>query len=178
MKGLPLLLSLLLISLAATAQIYKTTDEEGNVVFTDSPPQGVEREEVELPRTNTAPPPPERAAPPSKEEEEEEDAADVEYGVVITVPENETTIPMGPGNFTVSAVVRPSLGADHRLQLLMDAVPWGDPQAATSWALTNVFRGAHDIAVAVVDSDGKSLAISEPVRVYVMRPSVNFRNRN
>ncbi len=188
MKGLPLLLSLLLFSLAATAQIYKTTDEQGNVVFTDSPPQGVDREEVELPRTNTAPPPPERAAPPSKEQATEEDAADVdaaagdtadvEYGVVITLPENETTIPMGPGNFTVSAVVRPSLGADDRLQLLMDAVPWGDPQTVPSWALTNVFRGAHDIAVAVVDSDGKHLAISEPVRVYVMRPSVNFRNRN
>ena len=64
MKGPALLLSLLLISLAATAQIYKTTDEQGNVVFTDQPPEGVEREEVELQRTNTAPPPPERPAPP------------------------------------------------------------------------------------------------------------------
>jgi hypothetical protein len=180
MKGPALLLSLLLISLTATAQIYKTTDEQGNVVFTDQPPEGVEREEVELQRTNTAPPPPERPAPPAEEQEEDNEEAEaaVEYGVVITVPADETTIPMGPGNFSVSAVVRPSLGADDRLQLLVDAVPWGEPQTVPSWALTNVFRGAHDITVAVVDSDGKHLAVSEPVRVYVLRPSVNFRNRN
>ena len=56
----------------------------------------------------------------------------------------------------------------------MDGTPWGDPQTSNSWALTNVFRGAHDLTVAVTDTKGKKLANSDPVRVYVFRPSANF----
>jgi hypothetical protein len=59
----------------------------------------------------------------------------------------------------------------------MDGIPWGDPQQGNSWALSNVFRGAHDITVAVVDEQGQHLASSDPVRVYVLRPSINSPNR-
>ena len=73
-----LLAAALLLAIPASAQIYKTTDEHGNVVFTDSPPPG-EGEQVELPQTNTTPPPPvvapiERPAP----EPETVEAAPVE----------------------------------------------------------------------------------------------------
>lgn len=174
-----LLLALLLVPPGITAQIYRTTDEQGNVVFTDTPPpEGAEREEVQLQPTNTAPSPEPRPDLAPREKDPGEEAAAVKYGVAITVPANETTIPMGPGNFSVSAVVRPSLGTDHKLQLYMDGVPWGEPQTVPSWALTNVFRGAHDVTVAVTDSEGEHLAVSEPVRVYVLRPSIHFRNRN
>jgi hypothetical protein len=175
-----LLVALLLTPIASPAQqIYRTVDEQGNVVFTDTPPpEGAEREEVQLQRLNTAPPPPPRPDLAPQEQEAPEEPPAVEYGVSITVPANETTIPMGPGNFSVSAVVRPSLGAAEQLQLYVDAVPWGEPQSVPSWELTNVFRGAHDITVAVIDSEGEHLAVSDPVRVYVLRPSVNFRNRN
>jgi hypothetical protein len=176
-----LLLALIALPLAASAQIYRTVDENGNVVFSDTPPaEGADGEEVELQPINTTPPPEPRPdlAPREPEEEAELESAALDYGVAITVPANETTIAMGPGNFSVSAVVRPALGADHRLQLYMDGTPWGDPQTVPSWALTNVFRGAHDITIAVTDAEGEHLAISEPVRVYVLRPSINFRNRN
>lgn len=176
-----LLLTILLLTtpLVAPAQIYRTVDEQGNVVYTDTPPPaGTEREEVKIQPINTAPPPTPRPDLAPRREERQEAPAGVEYGVAITAPANETTIPMGPGNFSVSGVVRPSLSAGHRLQLYVDGVAWGEPQAAPSWGLTNVFRGAHDITIAVVDSEGAHLAVSEAVRVYVLRPSVNFRNRN
>ena len=169
---------LLAVPLAVSAQIYRSVDEQGNVVFSDQPPAaGTEGEKVELPPVNTTPAPEPRPDPAPEEELEEEPAAP-EYGVAITEPANETTIPMGPGNFSVSGVVRPSLAAGHLLQLKMDGEPWGEPQASPAWSLTNVFRGAHDITIAVVDGDGEQLATSEPVRVYVLRPSVHFRNRN
>lgn len=180
MARLLLTFLLLITPLLAPAQIYRTVDEQGNVVFTDTPPPaGTESEEVELRQINTTPPPePRPDLAPQPEETAEEKPAAAEYGVAITVPANETTIPMGPGNFSVSGVVRPSLGSGHQVQLYMDGVPWGEPQTVPSWALTNVFRGAHDFTIAVVDSKGGHLAVSEPVRVYVLRPSVNFRNRN
>ena len=70
-----LILSLLLASTLASAQIYRTTDEDGNVIFTDRPPasEGSEVEAVELNPTNTTPPPEERpdlAPKPAGEEPE------------------------------------------------------------------------------------------------------------
>lgn len=165
-----LLLALLLLPLAGAAQIYKTTDEQGNVSYSDMPPDGSTAETVELQQLNTTPPPPEMPKPAP----EPPAAETVEYAVAIVAPAPETTIPRGPGNFSVSASLSPPLEAGARLQLLLDGEPRGEPQTGNSWALTNVFRGAHDLTVAVIDESGKQLAVSEPVRVYVHRPSVNF----
>ena len=55
---------LLVLTIPAQAQIYKYTDEKGNTVFTNQPPEGVAAETVDLPPANTvdikvpdAPPP-------------------------------------------------------------------------------------------------------------------------
>ncbi len=163
-------------SVAVGQQIYKTTDEHGNVIFTDQPPASTSSSQpVDLPQTNITPATPVRPSP-TPEPIPEEPAAP-ELSVAITVPANETTIPMGPGNFSVTVDVKPGLDSSSQLQLYMDGVPWGDPQRGTSWALTNVFRGAHDITVAVVDEGGKHLAGSDPIRVYVLRPSINMPAR-
>ena len=165
------LLTALLTPLSGIAEssIYRTVDADGNVVFTDAPPASPQSqsERVQVQRTNTAPPPPvverpEKVATPT--------AAKTSWTVVITAPANETTIPMGPGNFSVNAEVKPALGAGQRLQLLMDGAPHGEPRQDGAWQLTNVFRGEHKLSVSVVDTAGKSLATSEPVTVYVMRP--------
>ena len=112
---------------------------------------------------------------PQAEQQPEEEAAPLSVSIVNPAPE--TSIPMGPGNFSVDAKVAPGLGSDESLQLYIDSIPWGDPQRETSWALTNIFRGAHDLTVAVINGDGEQLANSDPIRVFVHRPSVNFRNR-
>ena len=168
-----LLVSTLTIAQGLMAQqIFRTTDEQGNVIFTDKPPaSSTTTEAVDLPPTNTTPATPIPPRPKPKPEREEPEAAGIT--VAITVPPNETTIPLGPGNFAVNVDVEPALGQGATLQLYMDGIPWGDPQRNNSWALTNVFRGAHDITVAVVDEQGQHLASSEPVRVYVLRPSIN-----
>jgi hypothetical protein len=174
-----LLLALLLVlPLPGLAQqIFKTTDESGNIIFTDQPPPdatGVET--VELQRTNRAPPPVVSRPPAALEAAEETDAEAVAYSARITDPANETTIPMGPGNFAVLAAVDPALRPGDALVLTIDGEAWGEPGQTASWQLTNIFRGAHDLTVSVIAPDGQQLAASEPVRVYVLRPSVNFRN--
>ncbi len=170
-----LVLLLLLVPLTSPGQtVYRTTDANGNVIFTDSPPpDGTAADRIEIGRTNTvqatqpAPPAPEpEAATP--------EAAAQEYVVTITAPPNETSIPMGPGNFSVSVSVSPQLATYDGLQLFMDGTPWGSAQRDTLWDLTNVFRGRHDITVGVVGAKGETLAISQPVRVFVHRPSSNF----
>jgi hypothetical protein len=174
-----LLSALLLLPQLSTAQIYKSVDEQGNVSFSDMPPATGPSEQIKLQETNSAPPPAAIEPPESGSGSGSvaEEAAGPEYSVTIASPANETTIPMGPGNFSVSAAVQPGLGGGSLLQLYVDGSASGSPQSSNSWELTNVFRGAHDLSVAVVDENGEQLVMSEPVRVYVLRPSVNFKNR-
>lgn len=174
MTRLPLY-ALLLVSLSGNAQIYKTVDEDGNVSYSDLPAAGGASEKVEVQHINTTPPPP--TVTPQRQSQAEEEPAAVGYQPVITAPANETTIPMGPGNFSVSAQVEPPLESGAALQLYVDGNPEGVPQDSANWSLTNVFRGAHDLEVAVVDMNGEELARSPAVRVYVLRPSVNYKNR-
>jgi len=171
-----LVLVLLLAPLAGLADsVYRTVDANGNVIFTDTPPaDGSAADRIDIRRTNTVQatelPPPPSAEPQAAGEE----AAALEYDVRITAPANETSFPMGPGNFSVSVSVTPALKKYDGLQLFMDGTPWGSPQRDTLWDLTNVFRGQHDITVGVVDADGQTLVMSSPVRVFVHRPSTNF----
>jgi hypothetical protein len=173
-----MLLALVLLSLSVTAApIYRTTDEQGNVVFTDAPPaDGGAAEPVDIQRTNTSAPPPNRPYTSQADGKKSKPGAPP-YTLIITKPANETSIPMGPGNFSVTARVYPALKKYQSLQLFMDGEPRGNPQASVIWDLTNVFRGAHDITVGVINGEGQTLAVSPPVRVFVHRPSINFRNR-
>jgi len=169
-----LLLVALLAPLTVVADaVYRTVDAQGNVIFTDTPPaDGSAADRIEIQRTNTVQPPP-VTRPPEPVKTEPEVAAP-EYEINITAPANETSFPMGPGNFSVSVSVQPALEKYDGLQLFMDGAPWGGPQRDSMWDLTNVFRGQHDITVGVIDKDGETLAMSPPVRVFVHRPSINF----
>jgi hypothetical protein len=167
---------LLLVSMASTAQVYKTIEEDGSVTYSDTPSVGEASQQIEVRKPNTSAPPPEM--PRLEGDSAPQEPEQTSYEVAITAPANETTFPMGPGNFSVSARVEPSPEPGTALQLYLDGAPQGVPQDSANWSLTNVFRGAHDLSVAVVDGKGNELARSEAVRVYVLRPSVNFKNRN
>jgi hypothetical protein len=173
-----LLLAMLMASFNSAADsIYRTTDAEGNVVFTDAPGASSRpSEQIEIQRTNTVEPPQITPLPDTNTPTNGQDAPPP-YTVTITTPADETSLPMGPGNFSVSVNVNPALDKYMGLQLFMDGVAWGTPQRDTLWDLTNVFRGQHDLTVAVVNKDGEPQAMSAPVRVYVHRPSTNFKNR-
>jgi hypothetical protein len=174
-----LLLVLLLIPLTTVAQtVYRTTDAQGNVVFTDRPPANATPEDrVDIRPTNTVRPPEVPAPPPVPEETAEVEAAVEPYRVAITNPANETSFPMGPGNFSVNANVNPALRDGYSLQLFFDGAPRGEPQQGATWDLTNVFRGRHDLTVGVIGPNGETITLSDPVTVFVFRPSTNFANR-
>lgn len=169
------LLILLLLPWAAQAQtIYRSTDAEGNVVFTDKPPTaGTVNEEVKLRPMNTAPAP--EPQPPRQPEAEQQ--APIKHTVSIVAPADQTVIPMGGGDFEVQASVEPALAAGERLQLRVDGAASGSPQTGISWSLRNVFRGGHNLSIQRLDADGKVIAESDPVHVQVMRP-FNIQNRN
>jgi|GWRWMinimDraft_6_1066014.scaffolds.fasta_scaffold51954_1 hypothetical protein len=173
-----LLLALLLLPLGSMADaVYRTIDAQGNVVFTDTPPtDATPADRIEIRPTNTVRPP-ETLSRPAPVETPEEESEVVTYKVEITEPANETSFPRGPGNFSVKAAVSPELSEMESLQLFIDGTPSGEPQRSPTWDLTNVFRGAHDLTVEVLDGSGKTIVRSEPVHVFVQRPSSQFRRK-
>lgn len=175
--GYRLLLLLLLLPWAVQAQtIYKSTDAQGNVVYTDKPPaEGAASEEVKLKRLNTSPAP--EPQPQPQRAREVENQTQPQPAVSIVAPQDQTVIPMGGGDFDVQASVAPPLAPGERLQLRLDGAASGAPQAGTSWSLRNVLRGGHDLSIDRLDADGKVVAQSDPVHVQVMRP-FNIQNRN
>lgn len=172
LSGLTLLIGLV-VAPATLAQIYKYKDKDGNVVFSDKPPSeedGLSVEQVELNSTNRAEPPPQvKARTPANDSNS---APEISYETVITSPSDGSTIPMGPGNFAVTASFAPALAATERVQLLVDGEVTGAPQRAAAWRLENIFRGEHSLVVQRLGRGGKVLHSSAPVTVYVMRPSI------
>jgi hypothetical protein len=154
--------------LTANGQIYKHVDEDGKITFTDKPPPNATP--VEIKPVNTTPPPSPRAYPKATPKSDD-DAASIDYTVSISSPANETIVAPGPGNFSVYASLEPGLSSAHTLQLLIDGSPHGETQRSTSWALTNIFRGEHNLEVAVLDAKGKQLIKSDGITVFVFRPS-------
>ena len=151
--------------------VYKFTDADGNVTFTDTPPlsSGGRIEEHAVHAPNTAKPIETTRAPATPVEVEEP----ICYDTRIVTPADNATIPMGPGNFTVQAALNPRLAPGEALQLLLDGEPVGAPQRAANWQLTNVDRSEHQLQVVRLDASGALLDASPASTVYVMRPIVN-----
>ncbi|MFN2327832.1 MAG: DUF4124 domain-containing protein [Chromatocurvus sp.] len=160
---------------ASATEIYKHIDADGNITFSDQPPAaGETAEKVHLRELNTTPATTPSAGSSASDTAEASNAPEQpEFAIRIASPTDETTIAMGPGNVTVTAQATPPLGRLEALQLYMDGEAVGDPQRGTTWSLEGLLRGPHDLAIERLDRRGNSLARSESVRIYVLRPSVN-----
>jgi hypothetical protein len=151
--------------------LYKFTNADGNVTFTDTPPLSsggtIEEDAVHAP--NTAKPTETTRAPATPVEEEEP----TRYDTRIVTPASNATIPMGPGNFAMQAALNPRLAPSETQQLLLDGDPVGAPQRIANWQLTNVYRGEHQLQVVRLDASDAQLDASPASTVHVMRPTVN-----
>ena len=156
---------LLCLALPVGAQIYKYTDANGNTVFTNQPPDGVAAENVELPPTNTLDMQVPRTPPaPSSDPEQ---AAPYRVLQLTDLPDD-GALRANAGSFSVGVQLEPALAPTHRLRLLLDGQPYGQPSSSTRLPLSNVARGEHSLAVEVL-SAGRSLQQSAPVTFTVQR---------
>ncbi|MGB4076067.1 DUF4124 domain-containing protein [Pseudomonas sp.] len=162
----PLLICLLLaLALPASAQIYKYTDASGNTVFTDQPPEGQAAQNVELPKTNSvsmqAP-----SAPPT-EPPAASSAAPYTTLQLTGIPDDEA-MRANNGTFSVGVDLQPRLASNHRLRLLLDGKPHGQPSNVPRLQVSNADRGEHSLAVEVLSGD-QSIQQSPTVTFTVQR---------
>lgn len=164
---IPRLLILMMICLCSQAEeIYKTVDENGKVIYTDTPLE--QGEKVEMKETNTLPPPPYLPKRASGNEGQEEQ---LNYVLYIQSPAEGTKV--GPEQTSISVEVSLNRGLEdsHFLQLFINGEAHGSPTKASSLVAQNLFRGQRSLVAVVIDDQGNWLASSPPVTVFVIRPN-------
>jgi len=159
---------------APASKIYRTTDEKGNVVFSDQPAQNRHSEEVKLKTTNMVPiktvEMPQAAAQP-EEAKTGGQAGEGYSSLAITAPESGSTLRNPADAVYVSVSLQPGLKTGDRLVLIDNGIEQPVMQ------LDAPDRGEHTLIVKVVGEDGESRITSEPVKLYIHRSTVgDFRN--
>ena len=158
----------LLLSSLVNAQIYKTVDEHGNVVFTDKPSRSQPSEPVHLKPVTTLPPPPLSSPHSGSAFYEHNTSARQTYtDFSIISPINDSTI-RNNGHFTIRLSVQPTLANTHQVRFLIDGVVVAGPQKALSHSVENMHRGTHHIQVDLVDSANTIIKSSQST-VHVQR---------
>ncbi|RAH39371.1 MULTISPECIES: DUF4124 domain-containing protein [unclassified Halomonas] len=172
----------LAMSLPAVAQtIYRTTDAQGNVVFTDDPGRGGEAVELD-PLTVV----PSRPVQPLSSASSGRPESTTRYGepgqpfmpydvFAIASPEQQTTLPTGAaGNVQVQLAIRPDLRDDHRVRLLVDGQVSQSAMHTDTFLLSNLNRGEHRVQAELLDASGAVRHRTSPLTLYVQRASVNL----
>lgn len=162
---------LLLLQAAALAQnqIYKSVDEDGNVIYSDQPPspdaKPIVLRESNIIETVKAQPDPissgETASQP------------LEIGILS--PQNEETF-WGTGNdLPVLLEVKPQLRPGMQINLYLD-----DEKVATvgtvQTTLQQIDRGTHSFRAELVSSGGEIIASTESRTFFMKQFSQNFNN--
>lgn len=168
MRSLVFLIALLM-ALPSLAEMYRWKDAQGNVVFGDSPPEGVQAEPVRVRPNVVETPSLPQAAPPSPAAEP---AAPAYRELRIVDPVDGSTVRENAGNIVVSISLDPGLNvrAGHKVQLLLDGNQVAEGQTV-QFPLTNVDRGTHSLSVRVVTAQGRELASSPAISFTLQRYS-------
>ncbi|NKB36595.1 MAG: DUF4124 domain-containing protein [Gammaproteobacteria bacterium] len=161
----------LLLATALSAEVYRSVDEEGNVVYTDQASPDAEVIQVDELQT-ISPPAPSRAFKYEKKSEKAKKYSQIS----ITSPQHDMAIRDNSGSVTVSVSVTPVLGLGHSLVLYFDGKE-SLLGAATSKTFTNVDRGSHQLRAAVKNAEGRILISSKSVTFHLQRQSLNRPNR-
>ncbi|KTD68034.1 MULTISPECIES: DUF4124 domain-containing protein [Legionella] len=166
-------LSLTMVICASYAQIYRWTDSQGNVHFSDTPHPGAEV--ITIPDAQSFSSPTPSTAP--TEPEHGEHAVKLKHTytkLAIAQPQTSTTIRNNQGFVAVTVEVEPDLFPGDKLQLIYDNGALGEPQRNPVFEVNGMYRGTHTLAVQILDADGNVIETSDPITIYVFRPRVGM----
>jgi len=159
-RAVVMVCAVLAVGAIEAAQIYRVTQPDGTVEFTDDPPPGETAVAVEVPPLNTV-------APLESPRDAFDDSSTTEpvkpyESVRITRPTDGESL-WGPvGEVNVDLSVEPALKRGDRLDVLMDGEHVGGG-SSTSITLTGVVRGTHTLVAVVRSASGKVVGQSKSV---------------
>ena len=153
----------------SNAEIYKTVDKQGRVVYTDQPSANSNAKIVELRSINSVPP-----TQFTSVESRTPDVAviDINYQVTVISPVSGVMLLPDERHLTVSVSLDKALQPGHVLVYFLDGEI---VEKTTELSITIVEppRGEHKLHVHVMSKYGKSLGQSDAVTAVVMRPFIH-----
>ena len=175
------MLSLAIASGSLDAQVYKTVDEDGNVTYTDQPPEDgsapiklPELSVIEAPVYEKAPSAADKAS--AGEEEKPLRFLRKHYeDFAIVSPQHEESVWFSQQAITVVWGTKNPLEPGMRVIVSVD----GARQTATAnrvIPLAGLERGEHTVTAVLSDAKNRSIATATPVTFFVRQPGV-YSNR-
>jgi hypothetical protein len=156
----------------AAQEAYRWVDEDGVVHYSDRPREGAEVVQLPTPNVTTVRRVPRASAEPG-DDAEKADESDTGYtSIEIVSPRAEETLWNIEGVLNVSVALQPGLRPGHQVRAYFDGKM--QPESGASFQIQEVWRGAHNIQVEVVDATGKVMIRSQPSRFYVQQNTVAF----
>ncbi|WDE04722.1 DUF4124 domain-containing protein [Thalassomonas viridans] len=165
-KNLSVLTAVLLsCAVAATStKIYVWRNEQGVLVFSDTPRPGAE--EVKVKNNND-----QLTSVDTSILDIKPKAIEEKYQVSISQPENNATVRDNTGSVYVAGRIKPIFKKGLKIQLYLDNTPYQEPQDHSMFVLRNIDRGEHKIKMDLINNQGKVIASSKPVVFYMHRAS-------
>lgn len=163
---------ILLLAQTVQADVYKSINADGEVVFTDVPTAGAEP--VELPGLSTYEPAPVvvKYGRALVEGDAQDDA--VYKSLKIISPEDDATIRDNQGIANLTLALEPALltKSGHQIQYFLDGKAYGKPLPRLSRTYRDIERGTHTLSAAVIDVEGTTLVSADPVTIHLHKTSI------
>jgi len=152
---------------ALFGEVYKSVDEDGNIIFTDRPVINSEKIKLkELKTTETIKLPSTSSGSSSQGKNKE----DFSYKKLLVLsPADGSAIRSNTGNVSITIAPEPPLRSGHILLITMDGKELSKG-TGKSVSLTNVDRGTHTITASIIDSSSNSI-ISVSSSFSILRAS-------
>ena len=159
---------LLMVSAAVHAEVYKSINADGEVVYSDQPGRGAER--VQMPALPSYTPQPVRTL--SRSTRPAVQQINYEH-FTLSSPVNEATVRNNLGSVQIATALTPALMSSlgHSIQYYLDGVAYGAAIDSTTLTLTNVDRGEHRLSASVLDASGNVLISTSETTVFIKRNS-------
>lgn len=157
------------------AEVYRWVDPDGNTQYSDQPRP--DAQVIRIPEAPAAPAPPTPPpAAPAGNPPPSGSAAPKFAGydkIAVVNPPNDGTVWDNSGNVSIEITVTPPLQGTlgHKLVVLLNGQPLGEPIAATSFTVTNLDRNTYTLQARIVDAEGKVLGESPPSVFHMKRIS-------
>lgn len=155
---------------AGAAEIWRWTDANGVVHYSDNPVPGAVRISVNAPKPSGSGPLPADIPEVAPREPRQQPFAYVRCEVASPA-RDETFHSVQP--VSIALDVEPALQPGHRIEVQVNGVRLADwPTNAINYTIPEVFRGSHTVQVRVLDAGGAVLCTGQPLTFHLRQQSV------
>lgn len=174
MRIIKLFLIATFFSLSVSAEtVYKTRDEQGNIIFSDKPTEGAEEIKIQEAQTLNLPMP-KRIGGRATTKLSPKAINYTEFKIIN--PQHDSTIHSNEGVTDVSATLNPELDEKHSVVFLIDGKEVSAGKSL-QLSLDNLDRGTHNVTAMIKDEKNKVLKRSNNITFHLRKASRLFRNR-